>query len=62
MNSLKISFGVRRPCHRFVFAGLAGGLYTLGLLSAAGKAGEHKAVAWPPHFERKRCLESMEDF
>ncbi len=48
-----LSFGVRWPCHRFVFAGRAGGLKRIVSAEAAGKAGEHKAVAWPPHSERE---------
>ncbi len=47
------SFGVRWPCHRFVFAGHAGGLCTFDAEEAAGMAGEYKAVAWPPHSERR---------
>ncbi len=48
-----LSFGVRWPCHRFVFAGLAGGIKRIENAKAAGKAGDYKAVARPPHSERK---------
>ena len=49
-------FGVRRPRRRFVLAGLAGGLQHIRSARAAGKAGEYKAVAWPPRSERATCL------
>ncbi len=53
VHAKAFSFEVRWPCYRFVFAGLAGGPERVERVGAAGKAGEYKAVARPPHFERK---------
>jgi hypothetical protein len=48
----ELLFEVRWPCCRFAFTGLAGAGKSVASVTA-GKAGEYKAVAWPPHSERK---------